>query len=165
MFWLGTGPRDADTALAASLGHDKHNIWVVGSSDAAMARAVNALNDIQGGWALVRGGELAATVTYEVGGLMSCRPAADLDRDMQALYAAGAGVDWMYEPTYLAALVARFSRAAEFRHPHLRAVALGAGGALAAGTGGVRQRRDGPDAPDRLVVPFRPGPGGVRPRS
>ncbi|MBK8084815.1 MAG: adenine deaminase [Devosia sp.] len=100
MFWLGTGPRDADTALAASLGHDKHNIWVVGSSDAAMARAVNALNDIQGGWALVRGGELAATVTYEVGGLMSCRPAADLDRDMQALYAAGAGIDWMYEPTY-----------------------------------------------------------------
>jgi len=100
MFWLGTGPRDADTALAASLGHDKHNIWVVGSSDAAMARAVNALTDIQGGWALVRGGELAATVTYEVGGLMSCRPAAELDRDMQALYAAGARVDWMYEPTF-----------------------------------------------------------------
>ncbi len=100
MFWLGTGPRDADTALAASLGHDKHNIWVVGSSDAAMARAVNALVDIQGGWALVKHGELAAAVTYEVGGLMSSRPAAELDRDMQALYAAGADIDWMYEPTF-----------------------------------------------------------------
>jgi adenine deaminase len=100
MFWLGTGPRTPDTALAASLGHDKHNIWAVGSSDAAMATAVNALRVIQGGWALVREGKLVATVRYEVGGLMSCRPAEDLDAEMQALYAEGAKVDWMYEPTF-----------------------------------------------------------------
>jgi adenine deaminase len=100
MFWLGTGPRTPDTALAASLGHDKHNIWVTGSSDAAMAMAVNALTDLQGGWALVREGKVTATVRYEVGGLMSCRPAAELDADMQALYAEGAKIDWMYEPTY-----------------------------------------------------------------
>ena len=43
MFWLGTGPRTPDTALACSMGHDKHNIWVTGSSDAAMALAVNTL--------------------------------------------------------------------------------------------------------------------------
>ncbi|OYW98965.1 MAG: adenosine deaminase, partial [Rhizobiales bacterium 32-66-8] len=71
MFWLGTGPRTEDTALACSMGHDKHNIWVVGSSDAAMAKAVNALRENQGGWALVRRGELVATVRYEVGGLMT----------------------------------------------------------------------------------------------
>jgi adenine deaminase len=100
MFWLGTGPRTPDTALAASLGHDKHNIWVTGSSDAAMAEAVNALTDIQGGWALVREGKLVATVNYEVGGLMSCRPATGLDAEMQALYAEGAKIDWMYEPTF-----------------------------------------------------------------
>jgi adenine deaminase len=100
MFWLGTGPRTPDTALAASLGHDKHNIWVTGSSDAAMAEAVNALTDIQGGWALVREGKLVATVNYEVGGLMSCRPATELDAEMQALYAEGKKIDWMYEPTF-----------------------------------------------------------------
>jgi adenine deaminase len=100
MFWLGTGPRTPDTALACSMGHDKHNIWVVGSSDAAMAKAVNALRQSQGGWALVREGELAATVRYEVGGLMTCRPAEDLDREMKALYAAGEGIEWMYEPTF-----------------------------------------------------------------
>ena len=100
MFWLGTGPSTEDTALACSMGHDKHNIWVVGSSDAAMAKAVNALRAIQGGWALVRRGELVATVRYEVGGLMTCRPAHELDAEMQALYREGESIDWMYEPTF-----------------------------------------------------------------
>nr|WP_295886905.1 adenine deaminase C-terminal domain-containing protein [uncultured Devosia sp.] len=100
MFWLGTGPRTEDTALACSMGHDKHNIWVVGSSDAAMAKAVNALRENQGGWALVGRGALLATVRYEVGGLMTCRPAAELDAEMQALYRAGETIEWMYEPTF-----------------------------------------------------------------
>ena len=68
--------------------------------DAAMAKAVNTLVEQQGGWALVREGELAATVRFEIGGLMSCRPAEALDADMQALYAEGRKVDWMYEPTF-----------------------------------------------------------------
>jgi adenine deaminase len=100
MFWLGTGPKTEDTALACSMGHDKHNIWVVGSSDSAMAKAVNALRQTQGGWALVDRGELTATVRYEVGGLMTCRSAAELDAEMQALYKAGENIEWMYEPTY-----------------------------------------------------------------
>ncbi len=100
MFWLGTGPKTPDVALACSMGHDKHNIWVVGSSDAAMARAVNTLRDMQGGWALVQDGKALATVRYEVGGLMSQRPAADLDAEMQALYAQAEGIEWMYEPTF-----------------------------------------------------------------
>lgn len=100
MFWLGCGPRTPDTALACSVAHDKHNVWVVGSSDEAMAMAVNALAEIGGGWALVREGRLVATVAYEVGGLMSCRSAEDLHADMEKLYAEGALVDWMYEPTF-----------------------------------------------------------------
>lgn len=100
MFWLGCGPRTPETALACSVTHDKHNIWVTGSSDAAMALAVNTLTELQGGWALVRDGEVLATVRYEIGGLMSCRPPEDLDAEMQALYAAAEGIDWMYEPTF-----------------------------------------------------------------
>ncbi len=100
MFWRGCGPRTRETALACSVAHDKHNIWTVGSSDAAMARAVNALVDIQGGWALVREGELTATVRFEIGGLMSCRPAEELDAEMQRLYAEARKIDWMYEPTF-----------------------------------------------------------------
>lgn len=100
MFWLGTGPKTPDTALACSMGHDKHNIWVVGSSDEAMALAVNTLNDIQGGWALVSGGKVLATVRYEVGGLMTNRPAEELDREMVELYRQGETIEWMYEPTF-----------------------------------------------------------------
>jgi adenine deaminase len=100
MFWRGCGPRTPETALACSVAHDKHNVWVVGSSDAAMARAVNALVETQGGWALVRGGELVATVRFEIGGLMTCRPAEELDAEMQQLYAQAGKVDWMYEPTF-----------------------------------------------------------------
>lgn len=100
MFWRGCGPADPDTAVACSVAHDKHNIWVCGSSDAAMAQAVNALVDQQGGWALVHRGELVATVRFEIGGLMSCRPAEELDAEMQALYRAAEKVEWMYEPTF-----------------------------------------------------------------
>ena len=100
MFWLGTGPRDADTALACSMAHDKHNIWAVGSSDSAMATAVNTLRDTNGGWALVHKGQVTASVTYEIGGLMTKRPAAVLDEEMQQLYTAAEDIDWMYEPTF-----------------------------------------------------------------
>lgn len=102
MFWLGCGPRTPETALACSMAHDKHNIWCVGSSDAAMAKAVNAVAANDGGWALVHDGEVVATVRYEVAGLMSCRPAEALHDEMQQLYAAGEKIDWMYEPTFQA---------------------------------------------------------------
>jgi adenine deaminase len=97
MFWLGCGPRNPDTAIGCSVAHDRHNIWVAGSSDAAMAQVVNQLTAQQGGWVLVREGEIVATVRYEVGGLMTCRPAAELDAEMQHLYREGEKVDWMFE--------------------------------------------------------------------
>ncbi len=101
MFWTGCGPADADTALACSVAHDSHNIWSVGSSDTAMAKAVNHLSDIQGGWALVLRGELIADVTLEIAGLMTSRPAAEFDREMQAFYAAAGKVEWMYKASAL----------------------------------------------------------------
>lgn len=100
MFWRGCGPRDPDTALGCSVAHDTHNIWVVGSSDDAMAKVVNRIAEMQGGWALVRNGEVVASVRYEIGGLMTARPADVLDAEMQALYRAADGIDWMYEPTF-----------------------------------------------------------------
>jgi adenine deaminase len=100
MFWLGCGPRDPDTALCCSMAHDKHNIWCVGSSDAAMAMAVNACAAMGGGWVLVHRGAVAAKVAYEVAGLMTARPAEALDADMRALYRAGEAVEWIYEPSF-----------------------------------------------------------------
>lgn len=100
MFWRGCGPATPDVGLACSMAHDKHNLWAVGSSDAAMARAANAVAGMQGGWALVRGGEVLARVRYEVAGLMSGVPAEEMDRQMQTLYRAAEGIDWLYEPSF-----------------------------------------------------------------
>ncbi|MDE1157450.1 MAG: adenine deaminase C-terminal domain-containing protein [Neorhizobium sp.] len=100
MFWLGCGPRTADTALACSMAHDKHNIWCTGSSDEAMALAVNAVAEIDGGWALVSGAKVLASVRYEVAGLMTCRPADVLHEEMQTLYQAAETIDWMFEPSF-----------------------------------------------------------------
>ena len=100
MFWLGTGPATPDTGLACSVAHDSHNIWAVGSSDAAMALAVNALRDSQGGWALASGGRILAQVRHEVAGLMTARPAETYDAEWQAFLTAAKTIDWMYEPTF-----------------------------------------------------------------
>ena len=101
MFWTGCGPADDETALACSVAHDSHNVWVIGSSDAAMAKAVNRLQEIDGGWVLVHKGEIVGDVRYEIGGLMTARSAEDLDRDMQIFYTAASKVEWMYKPSAL----------------------------------------------------------------
>ena len=101
MFWTGVGPADPDTALACSVAHDSHNVWSIGSSDAAMALAVNRLQDIGGGWVLVHRGQVAAEIRFEVAGLMTARPAADLDADTQAFLARAAKVDWIYAPAQM----------------------------------------------------------------
>jgi adenine deaminase len=100
MFWRGCGPRTADSAVGCSVAHDQHNIWVVGSSDAAMAKVVNQIAAQQGGWALVKEGAVTATVRHEIGGLMTARPARELAAEMDRLYAAAKEVEWLYEPTY-----------------------------------------------------------------
>ena len=73
MFWRGCGPRTPDTAVGCTVAHDKHNIWVVGSSDAAMAKVVNRVAEIGGGWALVqRRRDRWPPCATRSAGLMSC---------------------------------------------------------------------------------------------
>src|SRR3954454_6325601 len=61
-------------AIASSVGHDSHNICVVGADDADMAAAVNRLVAIRGGFAVVSDGEVRAELALPVAGLMSDRP-------------------------------------------------------------------------------------------
>ena len=100
MFWKGCGPATPDTAVGCTVGHDSHNIWVTGSCDAAMARVANEIAAQQGGWVLVSGGEVRARVRYEVGGLMTARPAEALDAEWRAFRAEADRIDWMYEPSF-----------------------------------------------------------------
>jgi adenine deaminase len=58
-------------AIASSVGHDSHNITVVGADEADMAVAVNRLIEIEGGFAVVEGGRVLAELALPVAGLMS----------------------------------------------------------------------------------------------
>jgi adenine deaminase len=61
-------------ALASSVGHDSHNICVVGSHDADMAVAVNRLLALGGGLVAVQGGQVRAELALPFAGLMSLEP-------------------------------------------------------------------------------------------
>jgi adenine deaminase len=58
-------------AIASSVGHDSHNICVVGVDEADMATAVNRLIEIEGGFVVVAGGRVLAELALPVAGLMS----------------------------------------------------------------------------------------------
>lgn len=72
-------------ALASSVGHDNHNIIVVGDSFEDMALAVNRVAELGGGQVAVRGGAVAAEVAYPVCGLLSDLPLAELAARKEAL--------------------------------------------------------------------------------
>jgi adenine deaminase len=58
-------------AIASSVGHDCHNITVVGADEADMAAAVNRLIEIEGGFAVALGGNIVGELALPVAGLMS----------------------------------------------------------------------------------------------
>lgn len=58
-------------AIAASVGHDSHNITVCGVDDADMAVAVNRMAEIEGGFVVVEGGRVLAELPLASAGLMS----------------------------------------------------------------------------------------------
>ncbi len=60
-------------AIASSIGHDSHNVCVVGSDDQDMAVAVNRLIELGGGFVLVHGGKVLAEMPLPLAGLMSDR--------------------------------------------------------------------------------------------
>lgn len=60
-------------AIASSIGHDSHNIIVIGDNDADMATAVNALGKA-GGIAVCSNGEVLSYLPLEIAGLMSSKP-------------------------------------------------------------------------------------------
>jgi adenine deaminase len=61
-------------AIASSVGHDSHNITVVGASDADMALAVNRVRELRGGFAVADGGKITAELALPIAGLMSDQP-------------------------------------------------------------------------------------------
>ncbi len=61
-------------AIASSVGHDAHNVCVVGADDASMAAAVNALRESNGGFAVACNGTVTDVLPLPLCGLLSDRP-------------------------------------------------------------------------------------------
>ena len=88
-------------ALASTVGHDSHNLCVVGTSPEEMALAANAVRDCGGGFAVVLEGHVAAILPLPVGGLMSERPAAEVADALAALRAAAQKTGTVLENPFL----------------------------------------------------------------
>lgn len=78
---------DANAAFASTVSHDCHNLLVIGSDDAAMVAAANAVLAMNGGMAVVAKGEVVAELPLPVGGLMALDPAAVVAKRVEAIEA------------------------------------------------------------------------------
>jgi adenine deaminase len=58
-------------AVASTVAHDCHQLLVVGTDEAEMARAVNKLAEVGGGQVVVKEGRVVGLVELRIGGLMS----------------------------------------------------------------------------------------------
>lgn len=75
-------------AIASTVGHDNHNVIVMGTNFEDMAQAVNRLIEIGGGQILVDGGEIIKEVAYPICGLLSDLSVEDLAAEKAQLNAA-----------------------------------------------------------------------------
>jgi adenine deaminase len=91
----------AHGAMASSIGHDAHNIIVIGQSDTDMAAAVNRLIDLQGGFVASQDGAILAELPLPVAGLMSDRPAAEVERMLRRLRDAVRGLGCHLEEPFV----------------------------------------------------------------
>ncbi len=87
-------------ALASTVGHDSHNITVVGTSDSDMEFVVKTIIEQGGGLAAVCDGEVRASLVLDVAGLMSTATPELLAENFSRLLGAasdlGVGVDDPY---------------------------------------------------------------------
>src|SRR2546430_633298 len=65
-------------ALGSTVAHDAHNLVVVGTNDADMARVVEQLGELSGGIVAVDDGEVLAELPLPVGGLLADLPLAEV---------------------------------------------------------------------------------------
>ncbi|MGH6912487.1 MAG: adenine deaminase C-terminal domain-containing protein, partial [Geminicoccales bacterium] len=72
-------------ALASSIGHDSHNIIVVGDDDGDMALAVNRLIELQGGGVAAADGKVLAEMPLPIAGLISERPFEEVEAQLKVL--------------------------------------------------------------------------------
>ncbi|MEJ6399840.1 adenine deaminase [Nicoliella lavandulae] len=72
-------------AVATTIAHDSHNLVVVGTNDAAIERAIQAVTNAGGGISVVDNERALATMPLAVAGLMSAQPWQTASADLTAI--------------------------------------------------------------------------------
>ena len=75
-------------AIATTIAHDSHNLIVCGTNDADMLFAVEELKKINGGIIIVKDGTVLASVSLEIGGIITARNSDDVISDLDKLHDA-----------------------------------------------------------------------------
>jgi len=90
---------DFKGAIASSVGHDSHNLIVVGDNTADMRIALAALAQLGGGFCVVKGGQVLSELALKFGGLMSDQSPAQLKTALLDLKAASKSIGCaLHEP-------------------------------------------------------------------
>ena len=88
-------------AIASTVAHDAHNLVIAGTHDADILRAIEAINKLGGGFALVVDGQVQASVALPLGGLVSPLPAGELIAQLQTLDSAAAALGCTLEHPFM----------------------------------------------------------------
>ncbi len=79
-------------AIASTVGHDSHNITVIGTNDIDMNLAVRTIIEQKGGFAVVCDEEVTANLVLDVAGLMSTKDVKSVSDDFYSLLKAAAAL-------------------------------------------------------------------------
>ncbi len=88
-------------AIASTVGHDSHNLAVVGASDRDMLAAARALQEAGGGQCVVRDGNVLAMLPLPIAGLMSNEPAETVIKQQADLLAAAGTLGYRHGDPFM----------------------------------------------------------------
>jgi len=88
-------------AVATSVGHDSHNLTVIGVSGTDMLAAVNAVREMGGGIAVADGERVVAGVALPLAGLMSLKPLNALYSEIEGVKAAISGLGCILKSPFM----------------------------------------------------------------
>ncbi|MGO9138656.1 MAG: adenine deaminase [Syntrophales bacterium] len=89
-------------ALASSVAHDSHNIISLGCNDRDLYASVKAVEEMGGGLAAVKNGEVLARLPLPIAGLMSCEPLGKVAHGWEKLTRAARSLGCPLEEPFMA---------------------------------------------------------------
>ncbi|OIK15070.1 adenine deaminase [Bacillus sp. MUM 13] len=75
-------------AIATTIAHDSHNIVAAGTNDSDLLTAVRVLKELNGGLAIIKNGEILASIPLAIAGLMSDKDYQSVNAELDLLKSA-----------------------------------------------------------------------------